>query len=105
MDLCKPIETYIDARKKHPFASYPTAKHPKHSKFAITDIREKLVNFFYCLTRASTLAPAITLLTQTPLQKFPLLLIFPYKNYTGLSYVDINIMRLVMSKVVIMPAK
>ena len=48
MDLCKPIETYIDARKKHPFASYSTAKHPKHSKLAITYIREKLVNFFDC---------------------------------------------------------
>ena len=35
IDLCKPIETYIYARKKHPFASYPAAKHPKHSKFAI----------------------------------------------------------------------
>ena len=48
MDLCKPIETYIDARKKHPFASYSTAKHPKHSKLAITYIREKLANFFDC---------------------------------------------------------
>ena len=27
-DLCKPIETYIYARKKHPFTSYPAAKHP-----------------------------------------------------------------------------
>ena len=27
-DLCKPTETYIYARKMHPFASYPTAKHP-----------------------------------------------------------------------------
>ena len=27
-DLCKPIETYIYARKEHPFASYPAAKHP-----------------------------------------------------------------------------
>ena len=35
-DICKPIETYIYARKKHPFASYPAAKHPKHSKFPIT---------------------------------------------------------------------
>ena len=24
--LCKPIETYIYARKKHPFSSYPEAK-------------------------------------------------------------------------------
>ena len=27
-DLCKRIETYIYARKKDPFASYPAAKHP-----------------------------------------------------------------------------
>ena len=33
-------------RKKHPFTSYPAAKHPKRSKFAITDIREKPANFF-----------------------------------------------------------
>ena len=45
-DLYKPIETYIYARKKRPFASYPAAMHPKHSKFAITDIREKPANFF-----------------------------------------------------------
>ena len=49
---------------------------PKHSKFAITNIREKPVNFFYCSTRASTLFSAITLLTQSPLQKFPFLFIF-----------------------------
>ena len=28
-DLCKLIETYIYARKKHPFARYPAAKHSK----------------------------------------------------------------------------
>ena len=28
-DLCKPIEIYIYARKKHPFTSYPAGKHPK----------------------------------------------------------------------------
>ena len=32
--------------KKHPFTSYLAAKHPKHSKFAITDMREKPVDFF-----------------------------------------------------------
>ena len=26
--LCKPIETYVYARKKHPFASDPAAEHP-----------------------------------------------------------------------------
>ena len=46
-DLCIPIEIYIYARKKHPIKSYPAAKHPKHSKFAITDMREKLVGFVY----------------------------------------------------------
>ena len=75
-DLCKPIETYIYVRKKHPFASYPAAKHPKHSKFAITDMRQKPVNFFYCTARVSTLVLAIILLTQVPLQKFPFLFIF-----------------------------
>ena len=43
-DLCKPIEIYINARKKHTFTCYPVSKHPKHSKFANTDIREKPVD-------------------------------------------------------------
>ena len=34
--------------KKHQFTSYPAEKHPKCSKFAITDMRQKLVDFFYC---------------------------------------------------------
>ena len=42
--------------EKHPFTGYPAIKHPKHRKFAITDIREKPVNFFYCSTRAFSLA-------------------------------------------------
>ena len=64
------------------FASYPAAKHPKHIKFAIRDIQEKPVNFFYCSTRASTLVSAIILLTRFPLQKFPSLfiIIIPYYN-------------------------
>ena len=74
-DPCKPIETYISVRKRHPFASYPAAKHPKQSKFAVTNIPEKPVNFFYCSTRALTLVSAIILLTQVPLQKFPFLFI------------------------------
>ena len=35
------------------------AKYPKRNKISITDIREKPVNFFYCLTRASDLVSAI----------------------------------------------
>ena len=48
--------TYISklSRSKAPEA-------PKRSKFAITDMRQKLANFLYCTTRASTLAPAIIL--------------------------------------------
>ena len=46
------------------------------SKFAITDIREKPVNFICCSTQVSTLVTAITLLTQVLLQKFPFLFIF-----------------------------
>ena len=44
--LCKLIEIHIYARKKHPFTCYPAAKHPKHSEFAIADMREKPVKFF-----------------------------------------------------------
>ena len=44
-DLFNPIEIYIYARKKHLITSYFEAKHPKHRKFAITDMREKSVNF------------------------------------------------------------
>ena len=40
-DLCEPIEIYIYVRKMRPFTSYHAAKHSKHSKFAITDMREK----------------------------------------------------------------
>ena len=32
--------------KKHHFTDYPAVKYTKHSKFAITDMREKPVNFF-----------------------------------------------------------
>ena len=68
-DLCKTIEIYIYARKKLPFTSYLAAMHPKHRKFAITDMRERSVDYFYYTTRA----PAIILLTYVPLQKFPFL--------------------------------
>ena len=30
----------------HLQVTYPAAKHPKHNKFAITDMREKPVDFF-----------------------------------------------------------
>ena len=82
-DLCKLIETYICARKKHSFASYSAAKHPRHSKFAITGIREKPVNFFYGSACASILVFAVILPTQIPLQKFPFLfiIIIPCLNW------------------------
>ena len=51
-------------KKKHPFTSNPAAKRLKHSKFAITDMREKPADLFCCTTRASTLAPTIILLTR-----------------------------------------
>ena len=34
-DLCKPLETYIYAKKKHPFTSYPAAKHPNAANFLV----------------------------------------------------------------------
>ena len=54
-------------RKRHPFTSYPAAKHPKRRKLAITDMREKPVEFFW--------SPAIIVATQVPLQKFLFLLV------------------------------
>ena len=38
--------------KNHPFTCCPTAKHAKHNKLAVTDIREKPVNFFNDTARA-----------------------------------------------------
>ena len=70
-NLCKLIETYYYARKMHPFASYPTAKHPKHSK----NIRQKPLKFFSNTARASTLALTTILKIPVPLQKFPFLFI------------------------------
>ena len=57
-------------------SSLATLSRSKHSKFAITDIREKPVDFFYCSTRASALASTIILQTQVPSQKFPILFIY-----------------------------
>ena len=54
---------YIYSRKKHPFTSYPAAKHEKSSKLVVTDIQEKPVDFFNDTARASTLASAIILQT------------------------------------------
>ena len=48
--------------KKHPFTSYPAAKHPKQNKLAVTDIRDKSVDCVHDTARALTLAPAIILL-------------------------------------------
>ena len=72
-DLGELIEIYIYARKKHTFTSYSAAKHPKHSKFAITDIPDQPVNLFIVQQFASV--STISLLTQVPLQKFPFLFI------------------------------
>ena len=42
---------------------YACKRHPKHIKFAVTNIREKPADLFPCTTRASTLAPTIILQT------------------------------------------
>ena len=55
-------------RKK--FTSYPAAKHPKHSKSAITDMREKPADLFSCKAQASTLAPTLILRTWGFFTKF-----------------------------------
>ena len=72
-DLCKPIETYIYVRKNHPITGYPAVKNPKHNQLAVTDIREKPVDFFNDITRGPTLASIIISQTWFPLPKFPFL--------------------------------
>ena len=49
--------------KKHRVTCCPAAKHPKHNKLRVTEIREEPVDFFNATARASTFAPAIVLLT------------------------------------------
>ena len=59
--------------KKHPLTSHSAAKHTKHNKLAVTDIREKPKDILNDTARASTLAPAIILQPLVPLQKFSFL--------------------------------
>ena len=73
-DLCKPIETYIYARKKHPFASYPAAKHPNAANLRLQTYDKKPVDCFNNTARSTTLALAIIFEIQVPSQKFPFLL-------------------------------
>ena len=43
--LTSQLYIFYYARKKLPFTSYLAAKHPKHHKFAITNMREKPADF------------------------------------------------------------
>ena len=45
-DLCKPVETYVYARKKA-ICKLSRSKAPKRIKLAVTDIRQKPVDLFY----------------------------------------------------------
>ena len=58
-DLFKPIKTYVYARKKHPFANYPAAKHPNAANLRLQTYDKKTVVFFIKTARSSTLALAI----------------------------------------------
>ena len=58
--------------KKHPFTCCPAAKHENAENLALQTY-EKNQWTFYITARALTLAPAIILLTQVPLQKCPFL--------------------------------
>ena len=55
-NLCTPIETYIYARKKHPFVSYPAAKHPNASNLQLQTYEKKQWTLFNNTARASTLS-------------------------------------------------
>ena len=63
-DLCKPMEIYIYARKKHPFTSYPAAKHPETSNLWLQTYDRNQLTFFTDAARAPTLAPARILRTE-----------------------------------------
>ena len=65
--------TMCKQKQKPPSPRCSAAKHPKYNKTAVTDMREKSVNFFNGTAWLSTLALEITLLTWVPLQKFPFL--------------------------------
>ena len=58
-DLCKPIETYIYARKKHPFASYSAEKHPNALNLRFQTYDKNQWTFFTNTTQASISALAI----------------------------------------------
>ena len=73
-DLCELIETYIYVRKKHPFASYPAAKHSNAANLRLQTYDKNQWTFFYNAARASVLALAIILKIHVPSQKFPFLL-------------------------------
>ena len=77
-DLRKLIEIYIYARKKHPFTSYPAAKHPLQTR----DRNEW--PFFYCVARASTLTPAITCSLTLPL--FIIYLLYIIYHHTSVYF-------------------
>ena len=62
--------------RKAPICKLSRSKAPKHSKLAVTDIRQKPVDFFNNTTRAPTLALAIIFKTQVSLQKFPFLVTY-----------------------------
>ena len=64
---------YIYVSKNVPIYMLPRSKAPKCSKFGVTNMREKPVDFFYSAAWASTLASKTILLTQVPLPKFSFL--------------------------------
>ena len=60
-------------QEKTPICKLSHIKALKNNKVAITDMRQKPVDFFIDTARAPTLVPAKILRTSVPLQKFPFL--------------------------------
>ena len=59
-DLCKPIETYIYDKKKHPFTISPAAKHPDAANLLLQKFDKN--QWTSLITRTGVdLAPAISL--------------------------------------------
>ena len=76
------------ARKKHPSSGYPAAKHPKHSKFVITDIREKPVNFFLLFNTGVDFGLRNNFAKSSSFAKVSI----PVHNYNSLVYVEYELL-------------
>ena len=73
-DLCKPIETYIYAKKNTHLQVIPQQRTQTQQTCGYRHTTKNQWTYFHNAARGSTLALAIIFIIQVPLQKFPILL-------------------------------